>query len=471
MKKVLLRLIGAFAAFSLLVGFMPFAKAGAADQAFSDVPATQYYFTAVNAMYDQGIVNGCGAGTFLPQNPVKRSEALKMVCSMAGITCSGYSGKTVPWYSDIMAWAEDKGIIASGTDPGAYATRDEIGSYIVHIYKMSTDTKTDAFSDTHSAIANTLYDYGIISGIENADGILSFDGNAEVKRCDACVMLYRLSGKVGKPNWSSFVPEWSHYNVGRPKTFTGYDDYVQAWSYMLTNTVFADSYTVDTDCSKADIQDIMNRIQDAYNFAMFRYMEYASFLNIWEVRVEYSYDSGGCCHDPTFELTLSNSFGLSDADVKTEITAFNEKCGEIVKGLYGDGELKADMTDKDKALVLYRYMAYHMKYDNSCRYYNGYDAAVLGTAVCQGYTSMYNCLCNLAGVRMECMTGKINGDGHAWSRIEVGGSYYNVDCTWGDPVPDRLNYCDETFFWVSDSFLKNYSIPRTFDSDTLVYGE
>ena len=44
-----------------------------------------------------------------------------------------------------------------------------------------------------------------------------------------------------------------------------------------------------------------------------------------------------------------------------------------------------------------------MKYDNSCRYYNGYDAAVLGTAVCQGYTSMYNCLCNLAGVRMECM--------------------------------------------------------------------
>lgn len=146
---------------SLFAGFAPLSDAEAAAS-FSDVRETDYFYTEVSSMIEQGIVSGYGNGTFMPQNPVKHSEAIKLVCSMAGVDYKGYSGKTDPWYSDVYTWAQDKGIIASGADPNAYATREEICSYITKVYKLDTSkTATDAFSDTDSRTANTLYNYGV----------------------------------------------------------------------------------------------------------------------------------------------------------------------------------------------------------------------------------------------------------------------------------------------------------------------
>ncbi len=466
------RLVCLISIFSIITLFTPFANVAAANGSFSDVSDDQYFSTEVNSMYEQGIVNGYGDGKFLPDNPVKHSEAIKLVCSMAGINYSGYSGITDPWYSDVVDWAKDNGIMQTDTDPDTYATRDEICSYIFLVYKMNpSKTTTNVFSDTNSVYANTLYNYGVVKGISNSDGTVSFNGAQNVKRCDTSIMLYRLNEKVQKPSWGEiFSLDRSHYQLSRPASLTTFDDYVSAWNYMLTNTVFDDSYTVNTTCTKAELQNIMDKIQNAFNFAMFDYMEYASFLNRWEVSAKYSVDKRGNCVNPTFELTLSNGFGLSNDEVSQEIQKFSTVCGQIVSKLYAAGTLKTSMSVKEKAQVLYNYMACNTKYDVSYKYYDGYDAAVLGTAVCQGYTAMYNYLCNLAGVKMEGMTGKTQGDAHAWSRIYVDGTWYNVDATWGDPYPDTPNYCDETWFWLTDSYMKNCTPPRTFDCDTLVYG-
>jgi len=467
------RFVCAIMVFSMIAVFTPFVSVAAAEQPFSDVGDTQYFCTEVNSMYEQGIINGYGDSTFLPENPVKHSEAIKLVCSMAGIGYKGYSGITDPWYADVMNWAKDNGIMPADTNPETYATREEICSYIVLAYKMNTNsTTTQAFSDTKSKSANTLYDCGVVKGIKNSDGTVSFGGTQNVKRCDTCIMLYRLSEKVQKPSWGEiFSLDRTHYNVKRPASLLTYDDYVKEWDYMLTNTVFKDSFTVETTCTKTELQNTMNKIQDAFNFTMFDYMEYASFLNKWEVSAEYNIDRNGNCINPTYELSLSNGFDLSDTEITQEIQTFNSTCGDIVTKLYNDGTLTTSMSAKDKAHVLYKYMAYNTKYDTSYKYYNGYDAAVLGTAVCQGYTAMYNYLCNLAGVKMEGMTGKIGDDAHTWSRINDNGTWYDVDATWGDPYPDTPNYCDETWFWVSDSYLKTCKTSRTFDSDSLVYGQ
>ncbi|MGI5984482.1 MAG: hypothetical protein GXY01_04195 [Clostridiales bacterium] len=470
-EKTITRFICLLITFSLVFGFLPFTGADAAKSPFSDVSEENYFYTEVSKMHEQGVVDGYGNGTFLPQNPVKHSEAIKLVCSMAGVDYAGYSGKTDPWYSDVVTWARDKGIMPSGTDPNSYATREEICKYITGVYKLNTGkTNTDAFSDTDSDVANTLYDYGIIEGIPNGDGTVSFGGAQNVKRCDTCIMLYRLSEKADKPDWTkAFALDRSHYAAPRPSSFKSYYDYADAWRYMLANVIFTDSFQVNMTCTRDELQKIMEDIQNSFYLAMFDYMEYYSFLNQWEVKANYGIDSGGRCVNPKFTLVLSNGFGIPNSDVLRQIDQFNTVCGQIVTRLYEQGKLKTNMSVKDKALVLYKYMAYNTKYDTNYRYYNGYDAAVRGTAVCQGYTAMYNYLCNLAGVPMRGMTGTAGGAGHAWSRIYYGGSWYNVDATWGDPIPDRQNYCDETWFWVTDSFLKSGSKPRTFDSDTLVY--
>ena len=471
MRKRIDRILCTLLIFSMFIGFASVGYAEAANSPFSDVSETNYFYTEVTTMYSQGVVSGYGNGTFLPQNAVKHAEAIKLVCAMAGVQYSGYSGKTDPWYSDVMKWAQDKGIISSGVDPNTYATREEISTYIAGVFKLNTATTTDAFSDTDSQVANTLYDYGVVKGIPNEDGTVSFGGAQNVKRCDTCIMLYRLNEKVSKPVWTEvFSLDKSHYYVSRPTSFQTYDDYVNAWRYMLANVVFQDSFQVKLTCTKAKIQEMLNDVQGSYYFASFDYMEYASFLNQWEVEVNYSVDRSGNCINPTFKLSLSNSFGIPNTDISNKIQSFENTCDQIVTKLFSQGSLRTSMSVKEKALVLYKYVDYNTKYDTNYKNYNGYDAAVSGSAVCQGYTAMYNYLCNVAGVRMEGMTGTVDGGGHAWSRIYYNGSFYNVDATWGDPVPDKQNYSDETWFWVTDSFLKTGSDPRTFDIDSLVYG-
>jgi|GEM_PF-1834959 len=469
-------------AIALLACISPLGIAHAATHSFKDVNETNYFYKEVTEMYEQGAISGYGDGTFLPENPVSQAEALKLVCAKAGVSFVGFSGKTEPWYSDVMAWAQKKGIVSADINPNEAATREEICGYVVDVFNFSTDTYTDAFSDTDSAVANTLFDLGVISGIPNSDGSISFGGSQKVKRCDVCIMLCRLDNVaqesttgVGTVSTSTilqtYVLDRSHYEVSKPASLSDFDDFVSAWCYMLTNADTSESFSLSMTCTKSQLLGIMSSVQDAFAFASFDYMEYYSFLNKSKVTAKYNEDENGNCINPTITLRLSNSLGLSESAITSEIAAFNETCAAVVMNLYSEGSLKSSMSVKEKAYVLYKYLARHTQYDTSYKFYNGYDAAVRGTAVCQGYTAMYNYLCNLAGVPMEAMTGKVGSNGHAWSRIYSDGTWHNIDTTWSDPVSNDASFCDDTWFWVSDGFLKSAGKPRTFDCDTLIYGQ
>ena len=57
---------------------------------FSDVDAEHWASRYIDMAYQMGVINGYGDGTFLPENPVSYSEAIKMV-----VTTLGYG-----WYSE-----------------------------------------------------------------------------------------------------------------------------------------------------------------------------------------------------------------------------------------------------------------------------------------------------------------------------------------------------------------------------------
>jgi hypothetical protein len=263
------------------------------------------------------------------------------------------------------------------------------------------------------------------------------------------------------PVGAAFALDHSHYVAKRPESFTNAADYAAAWRYMLVNTDFEEDFETTLSCTRDELDTLTRTIEDAYYPAMADYMEFASFLNQWQVSVRYLVDDAGNCIDPSFTLTLSNGSGLTNEEVTTRLAAFKASCEEAVSTLYQSGALRSGMTAKEKALVLLRYTAHGTQYGPG---YTGYDAAVLGVARCQGYTAMYNYLCNLAGVRMEAATGIANGIKHAWSRVRLGGVWYNVDTTWADPVPDRAGYCDERWFWLTDEALLASSGARSFDS-------
>ncbi len=64
--------------------------------------------------------------------------------------------------------------------------------------------------------------------------------------------------------------------------------------------------------------------------------------------------------------------------------------------------------------------------------------------VCTGYAQLFSLLCNRAGI--ECVT--VTSDSHAWNKVRMGNTWYNVDCTWND------SRGDEAYLNVTDSQLQ-----------------
>ncbi|HFI0344681.1 TPA: transglutaminase domain-containing protein [Streptococcus suis] len=60
-------------------------------------------------------------------------------------------------------------------------------------------------------------------------------------------------------------------------------------------------------------------------------------------------------------------------------------------------------------------------------------------SVCAGYSRTFQYLCKLAGIHCIYVSGMANSEqggqiGHAWNLVQIGGQYYGIDTTWGDPV-------------------------------------
>lgn len=55
-----------------------------------------------------------------------------------------------------------------------------------------------------------------------------------------------------------------------------------------------------------------------------------------------------------------------------------------------------------------------------------------GKTVCQGYACATQYLLKLLNVQSVVVTGKANGESHAWNLVQMDGNYYYVDTTWGN---------------------------------------
>lgn len=83
-----------------------------------------------------------------------------------------------------------------------------------------------------------------------------------------------------------------------------------------------------------------------------------------------------------------------------------------------------------------------------------YGALCDGYAQCEGYAFAFDYLCRLADIDCFTVSGT-NSDGalHAWNVVKLEDMWYNVDCTWDDPIlspPDR-DFIRYYYFLTADS--------------------
>lgn len=110
------------------------------------------------------------------------------------------------------------------------------------------------------------------------------------------------------------------------------------------------------------------------------------------------------------------------------------------------------MTDLQKVLSVHDYIVSHAKYSFLDATNNGYHALVKGETACYGYAQLFLRVMQRLGIPCQIVICDDTGEGlgHAWNVVEVDGSWYHLDLTWDDPLPDAPCRALHTYFLKTD---------------------
>ncbi|MCH5211648.1 MAG: S-layer homology domain-containing protein [Oscillospiraceae bacterium] len=180
--------------------------------AFSDVPATSWYYNSVTNICNKGYMNGVSDTRFEPDSTLTRAMLVTILYRYASEPNVDFASNfsDVPggqWYSDAVAWASDAGIV-NGTsegrfDPDSNITREQLAAIMYRYceafgYDTSAAGNIIKYNDSAkiSDWAQTALIWTTGAGImEGKDGnVLDPQGNAT--RAEAAAIIERFDNFV-----------------------------------------------------------------------------------------------------------------------------------------------------------------------------------------------------------------------------------------------------------------------------------
>jgi hypothetical protein len=256
-----------------------------------------------------------------------------------------------------------------------------------------------------------------------------------------------------------------------PKTV---EDFRVTLRYMMRNgltkyqveTTGTESYAGGIHAYAKALQDTLGQ---AYALASSDYWEYHAFYAKYGLSYTWYPVTGDddSFRDLNYTLTLTPRDGIAEDALQKNIAAFDTEIGNILTQLTQSGELRSTMSDHDKALVLFRYLDCRLAYDTSYTQTTPITVLRTNVAVCSGYTALYSALCHQVGMKVYSVEGTSNGGSHAWTAIVENGVTYYMDPTHGDPIPDRENYSNTDYCWVTGAQLLELDPTRTMTRGSL----
>ncbi len=230
------------------------------------------------------------------------------------------------------------------------------------------------------------------------------------------------------------------------------EDFRKVLLYMANQNIlelkinYDDSYKVVFEDSNIT----QNNLSTAFDQVVVEYVDLFSGV------VESQYQMEGNIFACSLTINLNSNI-VDDTTLIQNQVYFEQAALNINTSLYQDGTLKESMSQRQKAKALYSYVTKNYAYDTTLNKesYTGYGAVKNKTAVCQGYTALYNYLLKLNNIDCYGQAGIIieSNTQHIWTVATLDGVPTYIDVTFGDPTPDTPNYTDYTYFDVSKEFL------------------
>lgn len=181
----------------------------AAGGTFTDVPATHWAAGAVEFVTSQGLLQGTGASTFAPGQPMTRAMLVTALWREAGSPVVNYAMDfddvdEDQWYTEAVRWAVSKGIVAGtgkGFSPDAALTRESLAAILFRYAggQVSADDLS-GYADGAgvSAWAREAMNWAVAQGLitGKSGGRLDPGGTASRAEVSAILMRYVQSAQA-----------------------------------------------------------------------------------------------------------------------------------------------------------------------------------------------------------------------------------------------------------------------------------
>lgn len=107
-------------------------------------------------------------------------------------------------------------------------------------------------------------------------------------------------------------------------------------------------------------------------------------------------------------------------------------------------------TEYDRALWLHDWLVDHCTYDSALLYCGPEGALARGRGTCESYHRAYTMLLDRVGIA----NGRMEGNGHVWTAVRMGGNWYQVDVTWDDNGYSSHTYENYLYFGLNDVIMQ-----------------
>ncbi len=161
----------------------------------------------------------------------------------------------------------------------------------------------------------------------------------------------------------------------------------------------------------------------------------------------------------TEQTTTNNAYTSNTRGSVITITEFTSSTTAINKAKTIVGQIiTSSMSDYECVKAIHDYLVKNVNYD-----YDGLNSGAVNSAthkshsaegalcdnlaVCDGYAKAFELLCAQVGIETYMMYGEAGNatdgwESHAWNVVKVAGYWYQIDCTWDDPLVNGLLITD-----------------------------
>lgn len=169
-----------------------FTKSSDVSVVFTDVSADDWFYDAVQYVYDAGMMNGTSATTFSPNGTITRGMIVTMLYRLEGepnVTITGKFGDITPatWCAEAVSWAAANGVV-NGYENGLFGKDDPI---------------------TREQLAAILYRYADLKGYDISDSadLSSFSDLANVSKYAVPALQWACGAGIVKGNDGRLLPK------------------------------------------------------------------------------------------------------------------------------------------------------------------------------------------------------------------------------------------------------------------------